>query len=490
MSIGRKMPEVDRQRISSEPAAMNDNRVFARLFEVIEEYYTSQKNGKFLDYRSPTELRNILDLEQPGKTGDWQEIFAWVEKYLTYSVKTHHPMFVNRMWMGANLPSIVGEIVAAVSNTSACTYESAPVSTLLEKYMVRQMLDLVGFTDGEGQMTTGSSNANMIAMMAARNTADGLIKQGGLFGRQKLFAFVGADAHYSMDRAANILGIGIDQLIKVPLDPWGAMLPAELSRAIEQVQAGGGLPFFVAATAGTTVRGAYDPVAPLLVLRDRYRFWLHVDGAWGGSVVLSPKLRNRYLRGLEAADSFTWDFHKMLGSTLMCNILLINKRPETLTTVLSAGDGSYLFRDENIDAMEDLGTSSLQCGRRVDSLKWFLDWKFFGREGLAKRVEKYLDLCEYAEGLINASTELEMVVPRTSFNICFRFKVAPEESNSFNLALRTSLYEEGITLVGVAYIDGTLAMRLLVTNPAAERADLDNFFDLLSKRGRELLRAR
>lgn len=466
---------------------MNDNRVFARLFEVIEAYYASQKHGKFLDYRGPAELRDILNLEQPGKTGDWQEIFAWVEKYLAYSVKTHHPMFVNRMWMGANLPSIVGEIVAAISNTSACTFESAPVSTLIEKYMIGEMLDLVGFGGGEGQMTTGSSNANMIAMMAARNTADSRIKQDGLCGRQRLVAFVGADAHYSMDRAANILGIGIDQLIKVPLDPRGAMLPTELVRAIERVLADGGLPFFVAATAGTTVRGAYDPVEPLLSLRDRYHFWLHVDGAWGGSVVLSRQLRKAYLRGLEMADSFTWDFHKMLGSTLMCNILLVNKRPETLTTVLSAGDGSYLFRDENSEAMEDLGTSSLQCGRRVDSLKWFLDWKFYGRRGLAARVEKYLGLCTYAEELINASAELEMVVPRTSFNVCFRYKVAEDENNAFNLALRTRLYEEGMTLVGVAYIDGKLAMRLLVTNPAAERADLESFFKLLSRRGRELL---
>jgi glutamate/tyrosine decarboxylase-like PLP-dependent enzyme len=339
-------------------------------------------------------------------------------------------------------------------------------------------------------MTTGSSNANMIAMMAARNTADSRIKQDGLYGRQRLVAFVGADAHYSMDRAANILGIGTDQLIKVPLDSWGAMVPEELGLAIERVVAGGGLPFFVAATAGTTVRGAYDPLEPLLTLRDRYRFWLHVDGAWGGAVVLSRQLRQDYLGGLEMADSFTWDFHKMLGSTLMCNILLVNKRPETLATVLSAGDGSYLFRDENAECMEDLGTSSLQCGRRVDSLKWFLDWKFFGREGLAARVEKFLELCAYAEGLVNASPDLEMVVPRTSFNVCFRYKVAEERSNAFNLALRTRLYEEGLTLVGVAYIDGKLAMRLLITNPAAERADLESFFELVSRRGRELLEER
>jgi glutamate/tyrosine decarboxylase-like PLP-dependent enzyme len=466
---------------------MNEKTLFEHLLKTIEQYRASQRSGKFLDYHSPAELSKILDLERAGKTGDWQEIFHWVDKYLAYSVKTNHAAFVNRMWVGANLPSIVGEIVAAISNTSACTFESAPVSTLLEKYMIRQMLELVGFSNGEGQMTTGSSNANMIAMMVARNLSNDSVKQSGLFGQKKLFAFVGADAHYSMDKAANILGIGTDQLIKVPLNRLGIMEPQMLEQAIDRVQVNGGLPFFVSATAGTTVRGAYDPIEPLLELRDKYDFWLHVDGAWGGAAVLSTTLKEKFLPGLREADSFTCDFHKMLGASLMCNILLINKRNHTLGTVLSAGDGSYLFRDEFTSQVEDLGAVSLQCGRRVDSLKWFLDWKFFGREGLAGRVEKYLTLCEYAENWVNQCAELEMVVPRTSFNVCFRFKVPEVESNRFNLDLRNRLYQEGKSLVGAAYIDGRLVMRLLVSNPAAEQADIDTFFNTLLETGKSLL---
>ncbi len=469
---------------------MNEKTLFEHLLKLIEQYRASQRTGKFLDYHSPVELSKILDLDRPGKTGDWQEILHWVETYLAYSVKTSHPGFVNRMWVGANLPSVVGEIVAAISNVSACTYESAPVSTLIEKYMIRQMLQLVGFANGEGQMTTGSSNANMIAMMVARNLSNDTVKQTGLFGQKKLFAFVGADAHYSMDKAANILGIGTDQLIKVPLNRFGAMEPEKLEQAIDRVQVNGGLPFFVAATAGTTVRGAYDPIESLLKLRDKYGFWFHVDGAWGGATVLSPTLRKKFLEGLQDADSFTCDFHKMLGSALMCNILLINKNNHTLGNVLSAGDGSYLFRDEYTSEVEDLGAFSLQCGRRVDSLKWFLDWKFFGREGLAARVEKYLELCEYAENWVNQSTELEMVVPRTSFNVCFRFKVPEEESNAFNLELRTRLYQEGKSLIGIAYIDGRLVMRLLVSNPASEKMDIDNFFNTVVETGKALLGGR
>jgi len=467
---------------------MNEKTFFEHLLKVIEHYRSGQRTGKFLDYHSPAELKRILDLERPDKTGDWPEILHWIETYLAYSVKTDHPAFLNRMWGGANLPSIVGEIIAALTNASACTFESAPVSTILEKYMIDQMLDLVGFVQGEGQMTTGSSNANMIAMMAARNNANNSVKQSGLFGQQKLFAFVSADAHYSMDKAANILGIGTDQLIKVPLDRYGAMEPDALASAIGRVLVSGGVPFFVAATAGTTVRGAYDPIEPLLDFRHKYGFWLHVDGAWGGAAVLSTTLKQKFLAGLQGADSFTCDFHKMLGASLMCNVLLINNRSHALRATLSAGDGSYLFRDEHNAETEDLGVASLQCGRRVDSLKWFLDWKFFGRQGLACRVERNLELCEYAESWVNESTELEMVVPRTSFNVCFRFKVPEEKSNSFNLTLRNRLYQEGKSLVGIAYIDGDVAMRLLAANSSAGKTDIDIFFNNVLQTGRDLLK--
>lgn len=466
---------------------MDENSVFENLLKVIEQYRKTEREGKFLQYHEPADLSHILDLEKVDRHGDWEEIFHWVEKYLTYSIKTHHPSFVNRMWVGANLPSVVGEIIAAVTNTSACTYESAPVSTLIEKYMIGQMLDVVGFTNGEGQMTTGSSNANMIAMMAARNTWASSVKEQGLFAQQKMFAFVGADSHYSMDKAANILGLGTEQLVKVPLNPRGEMEIAALEKAIAKVEKEGGLPFFVSATAGTTVRGAFDSIPPILSLRKRYGFWLHVDGAWGGAVAMSETLKEQFLLGIEEVDSFTCDFHKMLGASLMCNILLINKRTHTLGQVLAAGDGSYLFRDEEVNEVEDLGAVSLQCGRRVDSLKWFLDWKFFGRKGLGDRIERYLELCCYAESIVEERDELEMFVPRTSFNICFRYRVESKDSNAFNLQLRKRLYTEGLCLVGIAYINGETVMRLLITNPQARKGDIDRFFNQILSVGRELL---
>lgn len=467
---------------------MEQEQIFERLLQVLSRYFSQRETGTFIDYLDPDQLRQQLRLERQDEEGDWEAVFAWVEQYLAHAVKTSHPGYVNRMWAGANPPSMIGEMVTAITNTSACTYETAPVSTLMEQYLLRTMLALVGFDNGSGQMTTGSSNANMIAMMAARNSVDGAVKEQGLFGRPELFAFVNADAHYSMDRAANILGLGSAHLLKIPVDEHGRMRLDLLEARLAEVVAQGGVPFFVSATAGTTVRGAYDRIDPLLALRERYRFWLHVDGAWGGAVIFSERLRQQFLPHLAQADSFTLDFHKMLGTALMCNVLLFNRQSLFLRDVCSAGDESYIFREGEHGEIRDLGTMSLQCGRRVDSLKWFLDWKFYGQAGLAKRVEHYLELCAYAEQQVALADELEMVVPRESFNICFRYR-APSgvPADIFNKALRERMHRNGRSLVGTGLVNGELVLRLLITNINVDTPQIDEFLQAVIGTGRELL---
>lgn len=465
----------------------NENRVFEQLLDIVKNFLAKAHKRKFVEYHEPDELKTLLNLDQKEGELDWDLIFTWVEQYLKHSVVTHHPRFVNRMWSGANLPSVVGEVITAVSNTSAGTYESAPVSTLMEKYLIERMLDLVGFANGEGQMTTGSSNANMIAMMAARNQANSQIKQKGLFSQGELFAFVSQDSHYSLDKAANILGIGSDHLIRIPVNDRGQLDVQVLETKMQQVVKSGGRPFFACATAGTTVRGAYDPIDKILDLRDKYKFWLHVDGAWGGAAIFSQNLRSRFLQGIEKVDSFTWDFHKMAGTALMCNILLFSNNA-TLRETTRAGDTSYIFRTDNGDGDLNLGSFSLQCGRRVDSLKWFLDWKFYGERGFAKRVESYFQLCEYAEKNIEQSTELEMVVPRESFNICFRF-VVPDgiSSNEFNQNLRNELHRKELGLIGTGFIGSEFCLRLLIVNPRIDENEIELFFQDLIREGNTLL---
>ncbi len=465
---------------------MNEATLFRQLADLLVRHRAREKADPLLRPHEPDALARLLELERPAK-GDWRQILAWLEAYLEHSVKTGHPGFLNRMWSGANLPSILAEMVVAVSNTSACTYEAAPVSTLMERYMLETMLELVGFDEGEGQMTSGSSQGNLVAMLAARNERLQTAKEEGLWRQPPLYAFVSAEAHYSLDKAANVLGIGTDHLRKVAVDRRGRMDPDALADELERCRRDGGRPFFVCATLGTTVRGAYDPLEPLAALREEYGFWLHGDGAWGGAALLDDRLRRRFLTGVERLDSFTWDFHKMPGTNLTCNMLLFNGRRDGFRCACSAGEHSYLFREESDTHPLDLGVGSLQCARRVDSLKWFLDWKYFGKKGLARRVRRYLELAEYAERRVGEMAELEMVAPRESFNVCFRYRAARKnDCNDLNLRLRHRLLRQGAALVGVGWIGEKLALRLLITHPDFDETAVDRFLEQVAAAGREL----
>ncbi len=455
---------------------MQQQDVLQKIAQILSDLAAEPK--KLLNYQTPDELKNTLALDRENPQS-WTALFSWIEKYLHYSAKTEHSNFANRMWSGANLPSVAGEIITALNNTSSCTFESAPVATLMEKYMLEQMLRIVGFENGEGQMTTGSSNANMIAMMAARNQALASAKTQGLFNQQPLYALTSADAHYSLDKAANILGIGTERLIKIPTLEHGEMDTAALNDAIEKIQQTGGLVFFVCATLGTTVRGAYDNIEQILALKHKHHFWLHGDGAWGGAAMMSSELKAKYLPGLDKLDSFTMDFHKMLGSNLMCNFLLFSHQ-NLLSCTCKGGENGYIFRDDALD----LGVASLQCGRRVDSLKWFLDWKFYTQQGFADRVEQYHQLANIAEDFINNSIELEMVVKRSSFNVCFRFKAS--NANAFNQALRKQLLIDEQALLALAHIKETLVFRLLISNVNLNKTRLIELLECVIKTGKTI----
>jgi len=468
-----------------------ESNPLVQLATLLTDYQiASAKADRLVDYHSRNALKARLNLAD-GKTGDMGELFEWIEKYLQYSVRSNHPGFVNRMWAEANLPSVMAEMVTAVAQTSACTFESAPVAVLIEQFMFETILALVGFENGEAQMTTGSSNANMIAMLCARNRTSETIKRNGLEQSAPLTAYVSADAHYSLDKAANVLGIGTANLKKIPFNDAGEMDPIALEQELELAQQQDRLPFFVCATAGTTVRGAYDPIEPLLALREKYGFWLHVDAAWGGGVLLDEQLRSEFLPGIEQVNSLTWDFHKMLGTALMCNVLLINSKKQQLLSSCGAGDGSYLFREQDEDPQEmlsDPGTSSLQCGRRVDALKWFLDWKFYGQHGLAQKVHRALELTSLAEDIVVTTPELELMAPRRSFNLCFRYAPSGQHDlNQLNQTLRTTLYQRGISLVGIAWFDDDLVLRWVGSNSALSRDNIRQFFNTVIDTGKEII---
>lgn len=235
--------------------------------------------------------------------------------------------------------------------------------------------------------------------------------------------------------------MGASNVVTVPVDSDGRMIPSALREAIAQAESSGGTPLYVNATAGTTVHGSYDPFDAIADVcaggppgAQRRRLWLHVDGAWGGSAVFSARQRARgQLWGVERADSVAVNPHKMLNVPLTCSFLLTpDLRVFHRANTLPAG---YLFHgggggdDTDIDADNDdtttwdLADQTLQCGRRGDALKLALAWTYYGTSGLAARVDAGFAAAAHLAELVQASPDLELLSPSPPpcLQVCFYY---------------------------------------------------------------------
>jgi len=464
---------------------MKEIEILSGAFEKIKAYITDNQNNSkpVVQFRSPAQLKEVINFTVGEKGVSENEFLELLDKYLEYSVKTGNKQFLNQLYSGFNFPAFIGEVFTVLANTSMYTYEVAPVATTIETEMISLMNSYAGYSDGDGIFVSGGSNANLVAMFSARNRILPESRFEGYDRNQKLVAFVNEQAHYSFETAANVLGIGAKNVIKVKSDKKGKLIPAELELEITNAIKRGEKPFFVAATCATTLLGAYDPIDEMAEICKKYNIWLHADGSFGGSIILSEKHRH-LMKGIEQTDSFAWNPHKLMNIPLICSALLVKKRG-TLQHNITDINTDYIFHD--IDAIEDLGKKSIQCGRKVDAVKLWFAWKYFGLEGYQKRIDNLIDMATYAEKIINEQSKLELLSERQSFAVCFRYVPDKENNlNKFNLELRESLRKSGKSIVNYGYIGKTLAIRLITANGELQKSDIDLFFSNVLSEAKKL----
>ena len=348
------------------------------------------------------------------------------------------------------------------------------------------MGEIVGFENGAGTLTTGGSNGNMLGMLCARQAMNPSSTQSGFDGR-KMVAYVSSEAHYSVLMSANVIGIGHQNVVKVACDEDGCMRPSALQEEIERTRREGGVPFCVVSTAGSTVRGAFDPLKEIGDIAHANGLWHHVDAAWGGSAMFSSKHRP-LMDGVEFANSVCWDAHKMMGLPLICSAFLV-KDSELLARLCAHGEvAHYLFHEDSKEI--DLGRYSLQCGRRNDALKLWLAWRECGDAGWAKLVDRFMELADYLESRVQEHESLQMMSSRMWTNVCFRF--APQgfegDLNELNSEIRSRMMQNGNFMVSRSNIGEDVVFRSVITNPKITEETLDNFLNEITQICHEVVR--
>ena len=436
------------------------------------------------------ELKKIVDFSLGAEGAELAELKQAAGHYLNYQPDSAQVDFFKLLYSGRNNPALLGDWITSLSNANMHTYQMSPVATLMEQELITQWNRLVGFTSssqaGDGVMVSGGSQANLIGMMMARHHICPDIKTKGL-GNRTLVAFVSDQAHYSGQKAANVLGIGTDNLIAVASDNQGRLCPAALTEAIEHSIQQGHTPFYIGLTAGTTVLGAFDPVPECRAIADQYNLWLHIDGAWGAPVLFSQQHKH-LLNGCELADSFSWDAHKLMNVPITAAVIL-TRHQGMLEQACGGGGGEYLFHnDEN--APYNLGQKSIQCGRRADSLKVWLSWKAVGNKGFEDKVDQLQTIKQGCVDTIDASTHLHMVGPAPYLNVLFQFRPAihmdEEQLRELNIAICKTMQIEGGAFVDYAKYQGKTGIRLILANSDTQASDINRLLTNCIKTGEML----
>ncbi|WP_096328597.1 pyridoxal phosphate-dependent decarboxylase family protein [Nannocystis exedens] len=419
-----------------------------------------------------------------------------IEAVIARSVRTLHPRFFNQNFAGADPVAVVGDFLGAALNTTMATYEAAPVFTLIEREVLARLAALAGWPAHEGVFVPGGSVSNLYALQLARLRVDPEARERGHDG-VPLVAFASTHAHYSFEKSVVLLGLGRRALIKVACDERGRMRPDALAAAIDAALARGQRPFFVGATAGTTVLGGFDPLPALADLAERHRLWLHVDGSFGASALFSSG-QAQLMAGVARADSLAWNLHKMLGVTQQCAAFLV-RGTGALRAAFATG-ASYLFQPDKPHAELDSGDATFQCARRVDALKAWLVWKFRGEAGFAARIDHAVGLADHCAARIAGDPRFYLAAPPSWVNVCFWW-IPPDlrpfagrtpevDATLHALAprLKAAMLRRGEAMLGFQPVDGgPNCFRLLFINPATTIADVDATLELVDACGREAL---
>jgi len=407
--------------------------------------------------------------QQPSDLGAAHETF--MRDILPFSVGNAHPGFMGWVHGGGTPVGMLAEMLAAGLNANVGGRDQMPVE--VERQVLRWMRELFGFPNtASGLFVTGTSMANLIAVLVARTSALGVgVRHEGLAASDKrLTAYASAGAHGCIAQALDLSGLGLNALRLIPMNEHYQMDTVALVRAIAADRNAGYTPFFIAGTAGSVDVGAIDDLATLADIAQQEQLWFHIDGAYGALAMLSPEIAPR-LRGMEHADSIAFDFHKWGQVPYDAGFILM--RDGALHQSAFASPATYLKRETRGLAAGspwpcDFGPD---LSRGFRALKTWFTIKVYGAEKLGEVIAHTCALAQYMQQRIAALPELELLAPVSLNIVCFRYRC--EDADRVNADIVVALQESGIAAPSSTTIRGHFAIRAAIVNHRTRSNDID-----------------
>jgi aromatic-L-amino-acid/L-tryptophan decarboxylase len=465
------------------------------VIDWIVDYLDSIDRRPVLSRSAPGEVRGRFPAEPPASPAAFGDILSDLDRSVLPGI-THwnHPSFHGYFAITGAGPGILGEALTAALNVNGMLWRTSPSATELELLVVDWLRQLLGMSAAwSGLLTDGASTSTMLALAAARERTGLDVRQRGLSGRPDLpplRVYASEHAHSSVEKAAIVLGLGRDGVRPIAVDDGFRLRPDALATAIEEDVRFGHRPLAIVATVGTTATTSVDPLDAIAEVRDAavrelgHPIWLHVDGAYGAALAICEEHRH-LLEGIERADSLVINPHKWLFTPIDCSVLLL-RDPATLATAFSLVPDYLATDDGDVIDLMDYGVA---LGRRFRALKLWMTLRYFGADGLRRRLAEHVQQAARVAAWVDAHDELELVLRPEMSTVVFRLRPsraagandvgtadAAETADDRSRRVLRWLDADGRILLSGTVLEGRHVLRLALGNLRTTEAHLDRAF--------------
>ncbi|HEY6189158.1 MAG TPA: aminotransferase class V-fold PLP-dependent enzyme [Pyrinomonadaceae bacterium] len=465
----------------------------AQTMAIVSEYFTGLSELPVFPATSAAELSERFNRALPVEAASLEQLMEDCRAIIRASRHNGHPRFFGYVASPSTPVGAFADLLASALNVNVTSWRSAPAATEIERTVVRWLSTLVGYgEDAHGLLTSGGSMANLTALLIAHRsrTPEGSVSRRGLWAHsQPMTVYASDQVHMSIPKAADVLGLGRDQVRIVKSDEKFRLDVRDLRAHLDGDAARGLLPFCVVASAGTVNTGAVDPLAEIARVSDEYGLWFHVDGAYGALGALDERKRPLF-EGIARADSLALDPHKWLYAPVDTGCLLVRDE-EQARRAFQSGEADYIKVHEETTAESyafwDYG---VELSRRFRALKVWMMLSYYGARRVRAAISEDNELAAYMSERIREAEDFELLAPVSLSICCFRYvppavrerlaAAGSEERaqldaglDALNASLMHSVQRGGRAYLSNVTLAGRYGLRACIVNFRTTREDID-----------------
>lgn len=444
-----------------------------KIVDMLANYLEKAVNGKqdyVLPAISPDEMLNKWSGEFPQKPLNNTEDV--LNQLFEQSNHLHNPAYIGHQVTAPIPEAALIDTVSSILNNGNAIYEMGPAITIIEKKVIRWMCGLIGYdSTSDGFMTSGGTLGNLTALLAARQVKAGYdVWTEGV--NDKLAVLVSSQNHYSIKRAIQVMGLGEKAVFPVETDENYCMTIPAVQKAYDCAIKAGRKVIALVANGGSTATGSYDPLEQMADFCQKHDMWLHVDGAHGGSSLLSGKYRS-LLKGIERADSVVWDAHKMmLMPALITGVFFKNGKHSYEAFSQKA---SYLFEKDHYEEWYNMAQRTMECTKNMMALKLYTSLMTYGTEFFESYIDQVYDLTKKFANMIEDSPDFELAVEPQCNIICFRYIGGDNKNTDENQKrIRKEIVKKGSHYLVQTVLSDKVYLRCTIINPLTNEQVLEN----------------